>query len=109
MALGSVRKVGAYKGIQPVNYSLKNKSSVSRVYVEAVTKPEIAAGAVDPASPVAYPTAQKVVKARIVAAGAAGKVFNKVADSFQGMTTGYRNDGQGVKYQTVGENIDIFV
>ena len=120
MAL-SVGGIGSSYGmnmsfVQPMNYNVKNESKISDAFIETGMS-----GAVMNVPPVIYPNAQEVTNSNedesnplalsansVRKSQEANRQYNNVAQRFQGMTTGYSQNTQGLSYGMSGSNIDLF-
>ncbi len=110
MAL-SIGRMGAastvsYTSIKPQNYSLSNNSEVSSAYEASRANETSGIGAVDP---VQYPNATAQSKSSaMVASSKMESAFNDIASSYEGMTTAYDPEGNGLQYDILGSNVDVF-
>ncbi len=84
LSVGSVGNSYGMSYIRPMNYALKNQSEVSDAFKETGM-----GGAVTNVPPVVYPNAQ-------------------VAEKYQGMTTGYSQNGQARNYEIAGSTLDLY-
>ena len=92
LSVGGIGTTYGMSFVQPLNYSIKNNSDVSDAFKETGLKGEI-----ENVPPVIYPNAQKV-----------NKMYNEVAEKFQGMTVGYGSDSVGLSYGMEGNSVDLF-
>ena len=115
----SVGGIGSGYGmsfVQPMSYTLKNESEISEDFAE-----KGAAGLVSNVSPVGYPNAQAISGDdeekenplaisidSVIKSQEANKMFNDVAQKFQGMTVGYGQDMAGQAYGMQGSTLDLF-
>lgn len=116
MSVGGIGSAYAMSFVQPMNYSLRNESDISEDFAK-----NGAAGLVTNVSPVGYPNAQAIpgvddesndplalsigsaMKSR-----EANKMYNEVAQKFQGMTVGYGQDLTAQSYAAEGAALDLF-
>ena len=115
ISIGSIGSAYGMNYVQPMNYTLKNESEVSDAFVQ-----HGAQGVIPNVNPVAYPNAQMVADdseeedPMKLAIGAvqksqeANKMFNDVANRFQGMTVGYSQTQAGYGYEMAGSKLDLF-
>ncbi len=114
LSVGGIGNAYGMSYVQPMNYSLKNESSVSDAFIETGM-----AGSVMNVPPVVYPNAQAVPaddESNPLALSAnsvkksqvANKMYNEVAKRFQGMTTGYTQSTEGISYDMSGSTVNLF-
>ncbi len=116
MSIGSVGSSYGMNYIQPMNYALKNESEVSDEFVQRGVQ-----GLLTNVTPVRYPNAQAIPTAsdnkedpmQMAAASVkksqeANRMYNDVAEKFQGMTVGYSQDQAAVAYGMQGYALDLF-
>jgi hypothetical protein len=114
LSIGGIGNPYGMSFVQPMNYNIKNQSEISDAFVETGMS-----GAVMNVPPVVYPNAQVSstgdennplsLSADVVKKSQeANKMFNDVAQKFQGMTTGYSQNTQPLSYGATGSTIDLF-
>ena len=115
ISIGSMQSAYGMSYVQPMNYALKNQSEVSDAFVQ-----QGAQGVIPNVTPVGYPNAQVVDNSEDeedpmkLAIGAVqrsqevNKMFNDVANKFQGMTVGYSQNQAGYGYEMAGGKLDLF-
>ena len=116
MSVGGIGSVYGMSFIQPMNYTLKNESDVSEDFAK-----KGASGLVTNVSPVGYPNAQAIAGddeekenplalsiGSVMKSQEANKMYNDVAQKFQGMTVGYGQDLAAQSYGTQGSTLDLF-
>ena len=114
LSVGGIGNPYGMSFVQPMNYNIKNESDVS----DAFTKTGMS-GAVMNVPPVVYPNAKVMSddeESNPLALSAdstrksqeANRMFNEVAQKFQGMTTGYSQNTDPLSYGMSGGTIDLF-
>lgn len=110
----SVRGVGEYTAVRPMNYTVSNRSGVSEAYTESMKQVQNlgAFQSVDAVNPVQYANARSYTRvdstSALESAQKANREFNSVAAGFAGALTGYGSDSVGYGYELVGSNIDLY-
>ena len=108
-------RIGSFDGgagIQPLNYTIGNNSSVSKAYTDSVKAG--GAASVKSVAPVRYPDAQVVTDNNQVRAKStedsirASKAFNSIAAAYGDSSTSYSRFGTGVAYSAIGSGFDAF-
>ncbi len=115
ISIGSIGNTYGMNFIQPMNYAVKNKAEVSDAFIETGMS-----GTIMNVPPVVYPNAQVVssddadsdplsLSAPVVKKSQeAARQYNDIASRFQGMTTGYSQNSEGMSYNMSGANLDLF-
>jgi hypothetical protein len=116
MSIGGIGSAYGMSYIQPMNYTLKNESDISEDFAK-----KGAAGLVTNVSPVGYPNAQAIAGddeekenplaisiGSVMKSQEANKMYNEVAQKFQGMTVGYSQNMAAQAYATQGSTLDLF-
>ena len=116
MSIGGLGGAYGMSYVQPMNYTLKNESDISEDFAK-----KGAAGLVTNVTPVGYPNAQAIAGddeekenplaisiGSIMKSQEANKMYNDVAQKFQGMTVGYGQDMAAQSYGTQGSTLDLF-
>ncbi|WP_029232323.1 hypothetical protein [Butyrivibrio sp. VCB2006] len=116
ISIGSIGSSYGMSFVQPMNYTIKNQSEVS----DEFTKKGVS-GLVTNVAPVAYPNAQAVTEAgdeeedpmqmaidMVKKSQDANRMYNDVAQKFQGMTVGYTQNQGAMSYGISGGNLDLF-
>ncbi len=108
MSIGGLNAYSMYQ-TKPMNMALSNEAPVSDVYSKRK-----AVGDISTVSPVVYPNAQKMKIGEVGNTETqdeslkVSKQFNKIADKFQGTTTGYGRAMESLSYAQVGGSFDAF-
>ena len=115
LSIGGIGNGYGMSFIQPMNYAVKNQSDVSDAFIETGMS-----GAIMNVPPVVYPNAQAIPKAEgesdplslsvntVKKSVEANRMYNDVASKFQGMTTGYTQNTEGISYGMSGGSVDLF-
>ena len=113
LSVGSLSTSYGNSFVQPLSYSLKNKSEISDAFEETGTQ-----NAITNVPPVQYPNAREVkapsgdkesdATASVTRSQEANKMYNQIAEKFGNMTVGYAGDSSALSYGTVGNNLDLF-
>ena len=114
LSVGGIGNPYGMSFIQPMNYNIKNQSDVSDAFMETGMS-----GAVMNVPPVVYPNAQvastdedsnplALSADAVKKSQEANRMFNDVAQKFQGMTTGYSQSVSPLSYGMSGNSIDLF-
>ncbi len=116
VSIGSIGSAYGMSFMQPLNYPLKNESKVSDSFIQRGVQ-----GAVPNVTPVGYPNAQAVSSAAdedddlmqmaidvVKKSQDANRMYNDVANKFQGMTVGYSQDQAALSYGVQGGTLDLF-
>ena len=116
ISLGAVGSSYGMSFVQPMNYTIKNQSEVSDEFVNRGAQ-----GLVPNVTPVGYPNAQaisttdddeddpmKMAIDMVKKSQEANRMYNDVAQRFQGMTIGYSQDQGAMSYGIAGGNLDLF-
>lgn len=114
----SVGNIGSTYGmsyVRPLNLAVKNEGEISDAFIETGMS-----GAVMNVPPVVYPNAGEVspgdsesdplkLGANVVKRSQeAGRMYNDIAATFKGMTTGYGQTAAATSYGMEGNTIDLF-
>ncbi len=97
--------------VQPMQYSISNEADVSDVYEETGLQ-----GAVKSVPPVIYPNAQEISSTEdipddikvVEKSQEANRMYNDIAEKFQGMTVGYDQSSAGMSYGLAGNSLDLY-
>ncbi|ADL33080.1 hypothetical protein bpr_I0332 [Butyrivibrio proteoclasticus B316] len=116
ISIGSIGSPYGMSFVKPMNYTIKNQSEVSDEFTNHGAK-----GLVPNVTPVGYPNAQAVSTVEddeedpmqmaidmVKKSQEAGKMYNDVAQKFQGMTVGYSQNQGALSYGISGGNLDLF-
>ncbi len=116
LSIGGISSAYGMSYIQPMNYPLKNESEVSKDFLEVGMQ-----NAVMNVPPVIYPNAQEVqtpeddesnpLKLSMNVARQnqeVSRMYNDVAQKFQGMTVGYSQSSGALSYGMSGNTVDFF-
>ncbi len=114
LSVGGIGNPYGMSFVQPLNYNIKNQSEISDAFVETGMS-----GAVMNVPPVVYPNAQvssgddegnplSLSAESVKKSQEANRMFNSVAQKFQGMTTGYSQNTQALSYGVSGGTLDLF-
>ena len=109
-----ISAVGSGYNVEPLNYSITNKSEFSDAYNESV-KNSAGSKSVGIVTPVRYPNAQgrsgKASKNDMTSRlenASKEQAFTRLAASYGSATTSYSGSGAGMSYSMVGNTIDLF-
>ncbi len=116
ISIGGISNTYGMSFVQPMNYTLKNESDISEDFAK-----KGAAGLIGNVSPVGYPNAQAIAApddekenpmelaiGSVMKSQEANRMFNEVAQKFQGMTVGYGQDSSAQTYAAAGSTLDLF-
>ncbi len=115
ISIGSLGSAYGMSYVQPMNLAVKNESEVSDAFVQ-----HAAQGVIPNVNPVGYPNAQligddsdnedpmKLAIGMVQKSQETSRMYNEVANRFQGMTVGYSQDQSGYGYDTAGSRLDLF-
>lgn len=116
ISIGAIGSSYGMSFVQPMNYTIKNQSEVSDEFVN-----HAANGVIPNVTPVGYPNAQVVSNAdeededpmqmaidMVKKSQEANRMYNDVAQKFQGMTVGYSQNQSAMSYGVSGGNLDLF-
>ena len=116
ISIGAIGSSYGMSFVQPMNYTIKNQSEVSDEFVNQGAK-----GLVPNVTPVGYPNAQAVSDTKddeddpmqmaidmVKKSQEANRMYNDVAQKFQGMTVGYSQSQDAMSYGVSGANLDLF-
>ena len=116
ISIGAIGSAYEMSFVQPMNYPLKNQSEVS----DEFTKKGVS-GLVTNVAPVGYPNAKEVSGTSsededpmqmaidmVKKSQETNRMYNDVAQRFQGMTVGYSQDQGAMSYGMSGSNLDLF-
>ena len=115
ISIGSLGNAYGMSYVQPMNLAVKNESEVSDSFVQHASQ-----GVIPNVNPVGYPNAQligddsdqedpmKLAIGMIQKSQESSRMYNEVANRFQGMTVGYSQDQSGYGYDTAGSRLDLF-
>ncbi len=110
LSVASLEPISSLKQVstRPEAYAVENQAEVSDAFSEAMKT--AGADRVSGAAPVVYPNAQTQVNEvdRIGRSKQVSDVYNKIASSFKGATTGYDANSNAASYGMVGSNIDLY-
>lgn len=116
ISIGSIGSPYGMSFVNPMNYTIKNQSEVSDEFTNHGAK-----GLVPNVTPVGYPNAQAVSAVEddnedlmqmaidmVKKSQETERMYNDVAQKFQGMTIGYSQDQGALSYGISGGNLDLF-